>query len=114
MQSKIVTKKSILLAYQMLRTMEPFSSWKIPVSIDTRVAHDGAMYGCFETDPNVITISTARVWDVSQLIATVAHEMIHLHQHKLKRLDADKPHDLFFLDCAQDVCVRLGFDKENF
>jgi hypothetical protein len=72
------------------------------------------MYGCFEDDPHTITISTARVWDVNQLVATVGHEMIHLHQSKLKILSEDSPHDAFFMNCARQVCVNLGFDKENF
>jgi hypothetical protein len=78
--SKIVSKKSILLAYQMLRGMEPFCDWKLPTTIQTKVVNDSTMYGCFEDDPHTITISAARVWDVNQLVATVAHEMIHLHQ----------------------------------
>lgn len=112
--SRVVTKKSILLAYQMLRGMAPFCGWKLPTKIETRVVSDASMFGSFETEPSLITISTARVWDVNQLVATVAHEMIHLHQHRLKRLDADNPHDAFFLECAREVCVSLGFDKENF
>ena len=110
---KVVTRKSILLAYQMLRGMEPFCGWKLPATIQTKVVNDISMYGCFE-DPDIITISTARVWDVNQLVATVGHEMIHLHQSKLKILSEDSPHDAFFMNCAKQVCVNLGFDKENF
>ena len=112
-EHKVVTKKSILLAYQMLREMEPFASWKLPTRIETKVVNDASMYGCFD-EPNTITISTAKCWDVNQLVATVAHEMIHQHQSKLKILDADNPHDQFFMTCAREVCVSLGFDKENF
>jgi hypothetical protein len=111
---KVVTKKSILLAYQMLRGMEPFCNWKLPTAIETKVVNDASLYGCFETEPNMITISTARVWDVSQLIATVAHEMIHLRQHKLKQLSDTNPHDAFFMEQARIVCIGLGFDKEHF
>ena len=93
--------------------MAPFNEWKLPTKVDTKVVHDASMYGCFD-DPDLITISTGRVWDLNQLVATVAHEMIHLRQHRLKRLNADNPHDEFFMDCARDVCVTLGFDKENF
>ena len=113
-EHKVVTKKTILLAYQMLRGMSPFCDWKLPTKIETKVVHDLSMYGCFEDSPNTITISTAKVWDVTQLVATVAHEMIHLHQFRLKVLDDAQPHDLFFMDCARDVCIELGFDKENF
>lgn len=111
---KVVTKKSILLAYQMLRGMEPFCEWRLPATVQTKVANDATMYGCFEEDPHTITISTSRVWDVSQLVATVAHEMIHLHQSKLKILSEETPHDQFFMACAKQVCVGLGFNKENF
>lgn len=110
---KVVTKKSILLAYQMLRCMPPFVDMRLPTTIETKVVHDLSMYGCFD-EPNVITISTAKVWDVSQLVATIAHEMIHLHQFRLKVLDEEQPHDVFFMHCARDVCVHLGFDKEHF
>ena len=110
---KVVTKKSVLLAYQMLRGMEPFCSWKLPAAIQTKVVNDISMYGCFE-DPDIITISTARVWDVSQLVATVAHEMIHLRQYRLKQLDDTTPHDAYFMEQARLVCVGLGFDQENF
>jgi hypothetical protein len=47
---KVVTRKSILLAYQMLRGMEPFCGWKLPATIQTKVVNDISMYGCFE-DP---------------------------------------------------------------
>jgi len=110
---KVVTRKSILLAYQMLRGMEPFCGWKLPATIQAKVVNDISMYGCFE-DPDIITISTARVWDVSQLVATVAHEMIHLRQYRLKQLDDTTPHDAYFMEQARLVCVGLGFDKENF
>ena len=110
---KVVTRKSILLAYQMLRGMEPFCGWKLPAIIQTKVVNDISMYGCFE-DPDIITISTARVWDVNQLVATVANEMIHLRQYRLKQLDDTTPHDAYFMEQARLVCVGLGFDKENF
>ena len=110
---KVATRKSILLAYQMLRGMEPFCSWKLPATIQAKVVNDISMYGCFE-DPDIITISTARVWDVNQLVATVAHEMIHLRQYRLKQLDDTTPHDAYFMEQARLVCVGLGFDKENF
>ena len=113
-EHKVVSKQTVLLAYQMLRQMEPFSSWKLPSRVETKVVSDASMYGCFEDSPNTITISTAKVWDVNQLVATVAHEMIHYHQSKLKILDADNAHDQFFMNCAREVCVSLGFDKENF
>mgnify|MGYP007042149356 CR=1 FL=1 len=113
-EHKVVSKQTVLLAYQLLRQMEPFSSWKLPLRVETKVVSDASMYGCFEDSPNTITISTAKVWDVNQLVATVAHEMIHYHQSKLKILDADNAHDQFFMNCAREVCVSLGFDKENF
>ena len=113
-EHKVVSKQTVLLAYQMLRQMEPFSSWKLPSRVETKVVSDASMYGCFEDSPNTITISTAKVWDVNQLVATVAHEMIHYYQSKLKILDADNAHDQFFMNCAREVCVSLGFDKENF
>ena len=110
---KIVTRKSIKLTYDLLRSMEPFASWRLPTKIETRVVNDASMYGCFD-DPDVITISTAKVWDVKQLVETVGHEMIHLYQHRLKRLNEDHPHDEFFNSCAREVTIKLGFDKENF
>ena len=110
----VVSKKSILLAYQMLRTMEPFASWRLPTKIQTKVVNDPLMYGCFEDSPDTITISAAKCWSVEQLTATVAHEMIHLYQHRLKILDEKNPHDLFFHEQARVVTVTLGFDKENF
>ena len=113
-EHKVVSKRTVLLAYQMLRGMTPFCEWKLPTKIETKVVHDLSMYGCFEDSPNTITISTAKVWDVEQLVATVAHEMIHLHQHKLKQLSDTNPHDAFFMEQARIVCVCLGFDKENF
>ena len=113
-EHKVVSKKSVLLAYQMLREMEPFCSWRLPLRVHTKVVSDPSMYGCFEDCPDTITISTAKVWDVEQLVATVAHEMIHLHQHKLKQLSDTNPHDAFFMEQARIVCVCLGFDKENF
>lgn len=111
--TKLVTKKSILLTYQLLRSMVPFCDWRLPTKIQTKVVHDPTMFGCFD-EPAIITISTAIVWDFKQLTSTVAHEMIHVYQAKLKLLNDQNHHDEFFYECAYDVCMNLGFDKESF
>ena len=113
-ENKIVTRRSILLAYDLLRGMKPFCDWKLPTKIEAHVSTDINMYGCFD-EPNEITISSGRVWTLTSLMETVAHEMIHLHQYRLKKLNVDTPHDQFFLGCAKEVCEKLGItNRENF
>lgn len=109
----MITKKSIQDAYTLLRGMEPFKSWKLPALIDARVTDELDEYGSFE-EPNVITISKARVWSMEQFMMTVAHEMVHMHQSRQKEMGEPPYHNRFFNECARQVCRELGWREELF
>lgn len=109
----MITKRTIQDAYTLLRGMEPFKSWKLPMSIDARVTDNLDEYGAFE-EPNIITISKARVWEFDQFIMTVAHEMVHFYQSRQKQMGEPPYHNAFFHESARQICKEFGWKEQDF
>jgi predicted SprT family Zn-dependent metalloprotease len=64
-------------------------------------------------DMNEIGLSQRAVHSTSTLMATMAHEMIHLHQHEAGRCTRGH-HNAQFRRIAARVCRVHGFDPEGF
>lgn len=111
--SSIVTETSIIGCYDMLRCIYPFSDWDLPDEIEVNVLEDFTAYGEF-VDPNEINISKTLVWNIDNLMRTVAHEMIHLKQHRMGKFDENNPHDTLFWRMAREVCLSAGWTQEGF
>jgi len=102
-------------AYDFLRTTQPFRGWKLPESDDIgfHVVSDATMFGDFYLDGDIPTIRVSQtgIGHTNTLLATLAHEMLHLRQH----LRGDKEyHGPRFKRAALSICRIHGFDPNTF
>jgi hypothetical protein len=108
-------------AYEYLRTTPPFRGMTLPHADDLvfRVmgARDrfGHFRGRFKSVPdfNEIGVSIRAVNSTDLLMATMAHEMIHLYQHE-NGSATRSAHNAEFERIAARVCRIHGFDRETF
>ena len=105
----------IAAAYDFLRRTEPFKAWRLPPSEEVRfkVVKDPKMFADFgmEFGKPVIRISAAKNGHTATMLATLAHEMIHLRQE----LTGDREvHGVRFKRMAARVCAAHGFDPLTF
>jgi len=108
-------------AYEYLRTTLPFRRMNLPHADDLvfRVmgARDrfGHFRGRIKTKPelNEIGVSIKVVKSTDLLMATMAHEMIHLYQHENGSCTRGS-HNSEFERIAARVCRIHGFDRESF
>jgi len=109
-----ITKDTLMAAYELLRTTPPFLGWKLPDAgeIDFAVLRGRTTYG--DCDGETIRASSGCNGHLPTLLATVAHEMIHLHQMR-RRLETPKTeHNADFRKRAARVCRLHGFDPKVF
>lgn len=109
-----ITKPMLIAAYELLRTTPPFTGWKLPDAgeIDFAVVRDRATYG--DCDGEMLRVSSSRHGHLQTLLATVAHEMIHLHQMRRRLETPNTQHNADFRKRATRVCRLHGFDPKVF
>jgi hypothetical protein len=110
-----LTPDMLAVAYDFLRTTEPFRRWRLPESdeLGFHVVRDTALSADFgvREDMPYIRVSEANNGHTVTLLATLAHEMIHLRQH----LTGDREyHGPRFRRMAARVCAVHGFDPKIF
>lgn len=117
--------EDLVAAYDYLRSTLPFRRWKLPESdaLEFRVTQHADRHGHFDDRDGVpgkwmvIAISSVHTMDYRQLLATMAHELIHLKSAvdgKLLGEDDSEHHDDEFKRLAKQVCVHHGFAKKTF
>ena len=101
--------------YVYLAGLPPFSKWKLPRSTEIafEVNRSQQMQGEYDTDPHTIKVSSyfCKTW--TDVLETVAHEMVHLHLEKSGHY-SHADHGKAFKRCAAQVCKSFGWDKETF
>lgn len=118
-----ITPEMLERAYEYLRVSLPFSAWNLPdadaVSFRVLGARDrfGHFRGRHRRARGVdgfseIAISSRLVRSTELLLATMAHEMIHLYQDENGA--ARGHHNPQFLRLAKRVCIAHGFDFSEF
>lgn len=110
-----LTPDMLAAGYDFLRTTEPFRRWRLPDSDDLgfHVVREAAMSADFGTEKGVpfIRVSENDNGHSATLLATLAHEMIHLRQH----LTGDREHHgPRFRRMAARVCAAHGYDPKIF
>jgi hypothetical protein len=104
-------------AYDYLRETPPFKAWRMPESddLDFHVLATPRIHGDCGYDKGrvFIRLSTAMVGCTLNLIATMAHEMIHAEQWR-RKVKARNDHDAFFRRAADRACSWHGFDRKTF
>jgi hypothetical protein len=118
-----LTPEMLESAYEYLRVSPPFCRWKLPHAdqVIFRVMGTRDRFGHFRGRHrkgggvdrfSEIAISAGLVRSTDMLIATMAHEMIHLYQDETGT--ARGHHNPAFLRLARRVCSIHGFDLESF
>jgi hypothetical protein len=108
-------------AYEYLRATLPFRRMDLPHADELvfRVMGARDRYGHFKgrfkdnVDLNEIGVSQSKVRSTGTLMATMAHEMIHLYQHE-KGSCTHGVHNSQFNRIAARVCRVHGFNREDF
>ena len=106
-------------AYELLSATEPFSRWNLPDSDDVKftVAKDKTCFGWHvkgHGSPHTIAISTAKVGTLFVLLATMAHEMVHMHEFQIG-LRGKAENTIAFKKFAAQVCKsHTCFDLKSF
>lgn len=117
-----LTPVNLRHAYEFLCHTEPFDKWNMPASDNFifRVLRDKAHRGWYlhwrpiGQGANVIGISRSCIGFTDNLIRTMAHEMIHVHQHHVGMETRGVQHNAAFLKLAAKVCKAHGFDEKLF
>lgn len=105
--------------YELLRMTPPFKGWRLPPA-DEIEFHVTRMSGQDQADcyknaagRHVIRIAANKHHTLAPLVATMAHEMVHLHLDKSYPRDKSH-HGSRFQRHADIVCKRHGFDRGQF
>ena len=114
-----VTPDTIRDAYAYLRKLPPFSRWGLPLpgKVVFELEKNPADHATFlDTSPPVLTVHPHLHTTLQQLHMSVAHEMVHLRQHMLGRLNPDHngAHNTEFRRLSSLVCRHLGFNVQHF
>ncbi len=114
----ILTPESLRAAYDFLCATPPFSKWNLPDGEEVifrvcRAPKVCGWYGIIK-EKHVIAISRRCISHTSNLMATMAHEMIHLHQREAKIETPGAEHNRAFLKLAERVCRIHGWDSKLF
>jgi hypothetical protein len=113
-----VTPAMVKLCYALLVKLPPFTRWKMPApdAVKFYLLSDVASHAMYESERgHHISVNADTHITLEQLLATVAHEMVHLRQELIGRLPATRdPHNGAFRRAAKQVCQQLGFDVQAF
>lgn len=112
-----LTPDTLRAAYDFLATTPPFNKWNLPDGDDItfRVAKDRTLFGWHDKrrgKPHLIAISEYLVGQITTLMETMSHEMIHLHE---ERSCIRGNHGPAFKKFAEQVCkIHTCFDRKRF
>lgn len=109
-----LTAEMLSHAYDYLACQKPFNGWNLPPSEDIKFAvvrrKDRFAHYQMKAGEHHIVFSSHYVGRHEVLIATMAHEMIHLHA-ELAGMATNNPHDAAFQKIADRVCKIHEFDR---
>jgi hypothetical protein len=111
--SLTITRTTLICAYELLRTTKPFLGWRLPDAGEIEFAAlKGDWFG--DCDGETIRASATKHGHLPTLLATVAHEMIHLYQMRHGMAAPNAGHNADFRKRAARVCRLHGFDPKVF
>lgn len=112
-----ITPAMLETAYELLRTTPPFRGWHLPLADDVtfHVVATPRMFAdhSMEAGVHCIRVSQRKHGHLSTLLATLAHEMIHMREAMLKT-PPRVAHGKTFHRLAAQVCKFHGFDPGSF
>lgn len=109
-----ITAAQVQHAYDYLRTMPPFSNWRLPQSqgMVIKVINSKEVMGDYESDPHTLRISRVMCKSWLQVLETVSHEMVHIALEKEGKTHGDHGDD--FKSKAAEVCKHWGWKEATF
>ena len=111
-----LSKETLRACYDFLNETGPFNRWNLPdgEDVEFRVVRDPSLFGWYllENGRHIIGISSTTVGHTDTLIRTMAHELVHLHEHNSG--PCRKGHSRTFRAYAKQVCAAHGFDPRAF
>jgi SprT-like family len=115
---RYLTPKRLRAVYEMLLAFPPFSRWNMaaPEDVTFIVLKGKEICGewVFDDPTHQIRISKPRHAHLINVIMTMAHEMVHLHQYETGVYNDEDPHDEAFHAAAAQICDIFGFDVGQF
>jgi len=114
-----LTPDLLRAGYEFLRTTSPFKGWRLPHSehVEFRVTQTAGEHGEYEmtkSGHDIISLSGATLGHTITIIATIAHEMVHMHMAHNGTIDRNDLHGEEFQRLAKIVCKNHGFDWKWF
>jgi hypothetical protein len=104
-------------AYEYLACIPPFNKWNLPPSEDVKflIIRRADRYAHYQMIGGIhhIAVSSKFVGRHEMLLATLAHELIHLHC-EASGMTTSNPHDKAFHKFADRVCKIHDFDRLTF
>ena len=108
-----LTKPLLASIYDLLAGLPPFSSYKLPTDVEFQINKSTMLFGSYDVDPHVITISSVMHTTYQSVLETMGHEMVHLALEKKGAKDHAN-HDAQFNALAAKVCDQWGWDFTRF
>jgi predicted SprT family Zn-dependent metalloprotease len=112
----LFNRDTLRAAYNYLNETPPFNKWNLPDGDDVefRVVRDRGTFGWYlrENGKHIIGLSVSTVGHTDTLIRTMAHEMVHIHEHCSG--PCKKGHSRAFKRWSEQVCRVHGFDPKAF
>ena len=121
----VMLNKDILrTAYAYLNETEPFVKWNLPDADDVDFSVKDSKKHAAKCHPPECTQSGRYLIEVAErhhegtlnLMETMAHEMVHIHEFQacIPRTDGKHLHGKVFKAYAKQVCEAHGFDIAQF
>lgn len=112
-----LTPEALECAYELLRVTRPFSGWRLPPAdeVEFHIQRTRKQFADCEivNGTPIIRVSAAKHAQLGTLLATMAHEMVHLHE--FYTLPAKEVrHGATFNKHADRICRLHGFDRGSF
>jgi hypothetical protein len=116
-----LTIETLKASFDYLATTPPFSSWNLDSdNVTFKVARDHYTAGWYlakgrgHRRKHLIAISTSCVSKTANLMAIMAHEMVHLHQEITGQTTQNTAHNNAFKCEAESMCAIHGFDPRAY
>ncbi len=113
-----LTPEMLHHAYEYLRCQKPFSGWRLPpastVKFSVKKHRDRFAHHQLINGVHHIVFSSRFVGRHSMVLATMAHEMIHVY-HEVSCENPTNPHGKTFQRFADRICkIHEDFDRLTF
>ena len=112
-----LTPDVLRACFDFLSETDPFDRWSLDSDcVIFKVARGKSCHGWykFHDGKHLIAVSSGMVGHTSSLIATMAHEMIHMHERNAGTCKPGVEHSGAFKKWAAMVCRSHGFDPMAF